>query len=474
MSLSLSIELTPKQKEFRDACLSGRYNIVFYGGAIRGGKTFGAFAILLELAYKYPYSRWFVIRKEYTRLRDSTIPSFRQFLSRTAGITYEEAEDYIDGLKFTLSNYSEIIFKAENYERDKTLERFKGLEANGFLLEEVSELQEITFQKCIERAGTNIIKGLTYKGVPCVQPKPLIICTANPARNWIKQFFYDRYAEGTLPANVKYIPATPADNPYIDEETKSSWQTMSAREYRIFVLGDWCFDDIQDAFYYEFSEVKNTTDTHYDATLPLHISVDENARPAMHATVWQHTEQGVCCIDEVIEPNLKLLCDSINERYQNHQNIIYIYGDATSQKADAKLGLHETFYTLLMSQLRIGTIRRLRVPKSNPKHTERYVHVNALLAGKYGVQVWFDLRRTKHTQADLLSIRLDEKGGKLKEKIRKDGITYEKNGHLSDTVDYFLMEYCKDKIMAHMYSNKMKVRIFKQPSGNQNKLNDLL
>ncbi|GIW60808.1 MAG: hypothetical protein KatS3mg087_1874 [Patescibacteria group bacterium] len=473
MSFKLNIQLTEKQKELREACLSGKYNIVFYGGAIRGGKTFGSFAVLLELAWKYPYSRWFVVRKEYTRLRTSTIPSFRKFLAHAAGINYDEVDNYVDTYSFRLSNYSEIVFIAENYERDKTLERFKGLEANGFLLEEVSELQEQTLQKCIERAGTNIITGMMYKGKLCAQPKPLIICTANPARNWIKQYFYDRYVEGTLPENIKYIPATAKDNPHIDEATKESWRTMSAKEYKIFVEGDWNVDDNNDAFYYAFNDVYHTTDAQYSPELPLHVSVDENARPAMHATVWQDLDGVITCIDEVIEPNLAMLCDTINERYKSHRNIVYIYGDATSNKADAKLGRHETFYTLIMNQIRIGTVRKLRVPKANAKHTERYVHINALLQGKYNVEIKFDLRKTKATQADLLAVRLDEKGGKLKEKVRKDGITYEKHGHLSDTVDYFLMEYCTGIISKHSGRNNFKVKTVTKEMHNNN-LNRLI
>jgi hypothetical protein len=96
-----------------------------------------------------------------------------------------------------------------------------------------------------------------------------------------------------------------------------------------------------------------------------------------------------------------------------------------------------------------------------------------LLQGKYGVEVRFDLRKTKATQADLLAVRLDEKGGKLKEKVRKDGITYEKHGHLSDTVDYFLMEYCKGTISKHSGRNNFKVKTVTKEMRNNN-LNRLI
>ena len=54
-----------------------------------------------------------------------------------------------DTQTITMLNGSQIMFMAEGYDDDKDLNRFKGLEANGFGFDEINECQEATFYKAI-------------------------------------------------------------------------------------------------------------------------------------------------------------------------------------------------------------------------------------------------------------------------------------------------------------------------------------
>ena len=47
----------PKQQEFIESALSGRYSYLMYGGAAGGGKTYVSMAIAIMLAKFYPGSR---------------------------------------------------------------------------------------------------------------------------------------------------------------------------------------------------------------------------------------------------------------------------------------------------------------------------------------------------------------------------------------------------------------------------------
>ena len=109
---------------------------------------------------------------------------------------------------------------------DKELNRFKGLECNGFLLEEINELHQQTFYKCIERAGSHIIPN---------GPKPIILATCNPTNNWVKELVYDHWKEGTLPPNWMYIPSKIFDNPFIPQDYLESLKSMPRYEYQVFV-----------------------------------------------------------------------------------------------------------------------------------------------------------------------------------------------------------------------------------------------
>jgi hypothetical protein len=91
-------------------------------------------------------------------------------------------------------NGSELLFMAESYDEDKDLNRFKGLEVNGAGLDEVNELQEVTFYKVQERIGS------WNKAIG--QPPIVCLATCNPANNWVKSIIYERELEGTATCAV--------------------------------------------------------------------------------------------------------------------------------------------------------------------------------------------------------------------------------------------------------------------------------
>ena len=117
------------------------------------------------------------------------------------------------------------------------MNRWRGLEVNGFVLEEANELQERSFLKAIERAGAWIIpNGKAF-------PPPIIMLTCNPAQGWVKQRFYNPWKMGALSIPYYYLPARADDNPYVPEEQKRSWRELPEAEYKRFVEGDWDVSD---------------------------------------------------------------------------------------------------------------------------------------------------------------------------------------------------------------------------------------
>ena len=123
----MKIVPTPKQKEAHRILQNN--DIVLYGGAIRGGKSIWLLIELFTLCFKYPKSRWLIIRASYSNIERTILVSFRQLLS-------EGFQQYIkvwdsNTMTATLFNGSQIMFMAESYATDKELNRFRGLEING-------------------------------------------------------------------------------------------------------------------------------------------------------------------------------------------------------------------------------------------------------------------------------------------------------------------------------------------------------
>lgn len=224
-----AIELTPKQAEFARALLSGRFRYLLYGGAIRGGKTFCMLLLVLALARIYRGSRWAVVRKDLPTLKRNTIPSFEKISPDGFCGTINRTDWFVD-----CANGSRIIFFPESAASDPELNRWRGLEVNGFALEECNELREASFHKAIERAGSWIC--------PDRQPAPVIMATCNPTLGWVKQRWYDPWQKQTLSAPWYYLPARVDDNPHLPTSYLESLETLRETDqaaYERFVKGNW-------------------------------------------------------------------------------------------------------------------------------------------------------------------------------------------------------------------------------------------
>jgi hypothetical protein len=176
-----------------------------------------------------------VVRHSLPRLRATVIPTFNQIRMLTGGFVGEvNKSEWVS----TCTNGSQILFFAESLQDDPDLDRWRGLEANGFLFEEANELGLPTFNKAIERRGTWRIPH--EPGTPEPPPPPrLIICTFNPCETWPRSKFYEPWKAGTLEEGYLFIPATQKDNKYITDTQRKDWRQLPPREYARFVEGDW-------------------------------------------------------------------------------------------------------------------------------------------------------------------------------------------------------------------------------------------
>jgi hypothetical protein len=225
----VAFEASPAQREFADAVFSGKYTVLGYGGGIRGGKTFGVFAILAALCRVFPGSRWAIVRKDLPTIKRNVLPAFHKIRDLTGGFIGDvNKSDWIA----RCANGSEIIFFPESLDTDADLDRWKGLEVNGFVLEEANELAEKSYHKAIERSGAWIVPNGE-------QPPPLILCTFNPSSTWVRQVFYDPWKHGTLEAPYFFRPALVSDNPYLPQSYLDNLKQMPPAEYKRFVEGDW-------------------------------------------------------------------------------------------------------------------------------------------------------------------------------------------------------------------------------------------
>lgn len=256
---------SPKQNELAKAVFSGVYRYILFGGAIRGGKTFGALMIFFILMKLYPRSRWAIVRKDLPTIRRNFLPTFEKLRPKSfcGAMNYTTWEA-------TALNGSKLIIMPESIKEDPDLNRFKGLEVNGFFGEEVNELQEVTHYKMAERAGTWIIPDsqesyeeefldgygkptgrktgrIITRNIKAIQPAPINVYTCNPDMNWVYTLFYEPFERGELKAPYQFIPALPSDNPHNPVGLiENLEQVLPEEAVNRFIKGDWHVADKPD------------------------------------------------------------------------------------------------------------------------------------------------------------------------------------------------------------------------------------
>jgi hypothetical protein len=288
------------------------------------------------------------------------------------------------------------------------------------------------------------------------QPPKLILATCNPAQNWVKEKFYDRFKANTLPDKWLYIPAKIADNPFIPKDYLEGLKELPAYEYEVFVNGNW---EIQPRSGYEFYKSFNT-DRHrkrlkYDPNKALHISLDFNVVPYMTMTIWQLHRQRkgwrLECIKEyTTRPPKNTTLGIANEfakDFKNHVNGLFYYGDPSGKKRDTRVQQGGNDFTILHNALK-DFYPKDKVLKSAPSIIARGNFINSIFDNRIeDCEIIID-ENCKELMTDLMNLKEDADGKKLKEKTTQDGISFEKYGHTSDTLDYFVC-----KVLEPQYKN---------------------
>lgn len=363
------MKLTVKQTKAFDAVLSGKNRVVCFGGAIRGGKTYWLLTTFSYLALQYPKSRWVIVRRSLPDLKRNTFPSMQTILDGGVGKYVVDWKHDTNTIIF--NNGSEIMFMAESYAEDKDLNRFKGLECNGFGFEEINECQEATFDKAIERSGT----WLNAKGNPPIT----ILATLNPAQNWTKTKFYIPFIENRLPNGWVFIQSKITDNPHIPKEYLESIKDMNPVDYARFVEGDWeAVEQSENPFLWAYKDEKHIDNRAiYNPNIPTYFSVDFNINP-LCGLVIQQVGRGCHVVDEITieKGSVEALCDVIIA-YGVPRGLIRITGDAMGKGGTVQQRDNSSAYIMMKKLLKLSDSQFI-IP-ANPTHKNSREDCNAAL-----------------------------------------------------------------------------------------------
>lgn len=228
------------------------------------------------------------------------------------------------------------------------------------------------------------------------------------------------------------------------------------------------FGRVGGAFYKCFDRARHVGRRAYDAALPLHISFDENTVPYLPLGIFQVVGLCVYMIDEIASASpgntIAAVCAELRRRYASHSAGMYIYGDATSRKADVKLEQGYDFFRLVENELAMYKPAR-RVGRSNPAVVMRGNFINTVLEKElYGCTLLID-ERCKKAIADFSLTRQAPDGTKDKRTTTDPDthIAYQPHGHFTDLTDYLLCTIWAEQYARYQTGDKPRQFLLSPP-----------
>lgn len=431
------IRPTPKQIEAKNIAMLPEKQVVLYGGAIRGGKSYWLVLMFHSLAMIYPKSKWLLLRESFSTLERTLIPTFRKLLD-------EGLQPYIksfDQKNYTVNyhNGSQLIFMSENYDQDKELNRFRGLEINGAGIDEINEIRKETFTKIIERSGSHITGS---------NPPIKILATCNPTQGWVKDDFYERYRNGQLPSSWSYIPAKITDNPHVTEAYLESLRdNLPPLDYAKFVDGDWDIVMSENPFAYEYKPIKHESELAvFMPGRQWKISFDFNLNPfgCIFFHLWRDEKgEHLHVFDEMsIEMgNIPVMIDRIKERYGAYLHLCEITGDDMGNRRSMSERDFASLYDQLLRGLKLNK-NQLKLA-GNPTHENSRSDVNYILFKFPDFKI--NPKTCKNTITDMRMVQCDAFGAIMK-KNRND--LSQRADHL-DCVRYAINTFLKKWVLQN-------------------------
>lgn len=260
------MQLLPKQSLAWYYLTDDETDEILYGGAAGGGKSALGCIWLMNMALKFPGTRWLLGRSKLHTLKATTLKTFHEQAKKNR---IEQCYKFNGGsLTFHFHNGSEIICKdLFSFPSDPDFDSLGSLEITGGFVDEVSQITIKAWQILKSRIRFRLldfapngeetinlqISEYDENGEPCawIQSNgkittglmPKLLGSCNPSKTWIYKQFYFPNREKTLPVNKKFIPSLPKDNKFLPKAYLNSLLTLDRSSRERLYYGNWEYDD---------------------------------------------------------------------------------------------------------------------------------------------------------------------------------------------------------------------------------------
>lgn len=236
------VEFLPKQLEcLRALAIDAPAEVVLFGGAAGGSKSFTGCAWQIERRLKYAGTRGLIGRSKLDTLKKTTL---RTFFEVCALYGLRANVDYIFNAQSNVilfQNKSEIILKdLFAYPSDVMFDSLGGYELTDFFVDEASQVSK----RAIDVLRSRLRFKLKQYNIP---PKGLLTC--NPSKGWLYNEFYSQWKQEQLPLHYAFIPATSHDNKHLPSSYIQTLERLPEQERLRLLVGSWEYDESADALF---------------------------------------------------------------------------------------------------------------------------------------------------------------------------------------------------------------------------------
>lgn len=441
------IELSTKQTEVWRALDDPSVLEVFAGGGAGGGKSVLGCVRQIYRRTKYPGTRGFIGRENFTALRDSTMKTYFDMVTQWG---YRQGDHYhYNAQEHTLTwmngtdrhPNSEQHFRHMAYQpSDPDYNRFGSTEYTDAFVDEAPEVRKRACQVLLSRLRYRHAEhGIT----------PELLLTGNPGLHWVKdEFVMDGRGEFiALPPHRSRVLFTIEDNPDPEIRRRYSETLDHLDEYdkRRLKYGDWTvMPNVERPFTFAFNPSVHRAVTTRRPNDIVYFSIDFNVDPfvAIAAHIWKDHEGWH--FHRIAESNLKTASIEAMADWMRticpRVMMMRVTGDRNGMSRIIGDRGPIRLFTQLAQKLGASFEGQFKIPP-NPTHLVSREEVNLVFTPRAGMDNRIDPSCT-NLLSDHSNVQVDMEGRIIKgDRTKKD----QRSDHV-DCDRYIINTYLRDYI----------------------------
>ena len=282
--------------------------------------------------------------------------------------------------------------------------------------------------------------------------------------HWIRTVLFD----GEYKSQVSTLKANYYDNHFIDQEDYLNKLKLiangNAMVLNAIANGEWGMIRTGSEFWKSFDETKHVKQLAIEKTT-IHVSVDENVNPYVTQTIWQILtgQKKINQVHEILSKspnnNAPKAAKQFIEwlRQIDYTDVVYVYGDPSAGKRSTIDENNASFFDKYIGVLKDnGFMVVNRVGRSAPEVALSAAFVNSIFEVNHAGWTINISNRCFTSIEDYMIVKEDADGRMLKTKVKdkESGVTYEPQGHCSDSLRYLILQVLPDEF--NQYKSRRK------------------